>query len=142
LVKSIAKEVRAAVEQWSPRQDHRLSAGMCNVASSYLYATLTDAGYEPQLVQGFIRCDRRDPDAPAFLGNMLGAVHYWVVVGGLVVDVTADQFNRRLDGDTFEAVLIASPDELTRHIPQETVLPFAPAHGDWARAFREAPKDW
>ena len=72
----------------------------------------------------------------------LGAAHYWLVVDGLVVDITADQFNDRLEMDAFVPVIVAPIDELPRHMPDVEVGRFVPPSGDWAQAFRNAPTDW
>ncbi len=97
---------------------------------------MKDAGFEPRLVAGVLHCDRPDSRLGPFLGRYLDAAHYWVVVGGEVIDITADQFNYRLEGEGFAAVLIAEEAELTRHIAFSDLDVYAPEEGNWEDAFR------
>jgi hypothetical protein len=58
------------------------------------------------------------------------------VVDGEIVDITADQFNYRLDGEGFAPVLIAEETKLTRHIACSESDVYAPDDGNWEDAFR------
>jgi len=146
-VADVAHAARQTIEQWATdagRQQATMTVDTCYQAARYLCSELANAGYSPRLIAGSVRCDLADPDAPAHIAVALENMpaHYWVEVDGLVVDITADQFNRRLHDELFHSVVIASPQQLPRHTALQAVDWEPPDDGDWARAFREVHVGW
>src|SRR4051812_17779261 len=94
-IAEIAMKTRRLIKVARGERGPYWSVGLCKLAASHLFIALTEAGYEPVLVEGTVRCDRPDPEAPTFIraAGLLAPAHYWVEVDGLLVDVTADQFN-------------------------------------------------
>jgi hypothetical protein len=139
----IAREAREAIERWVAGAVAEIglpsdtARGLCNLSASYLHHQLKAAGYEPRLVQGVVHCDSVDSRQEPFLAAAAhrDAVHYWVEVGDDVYDISADQFNYRLDDAGFSGVLVGPAAALARHHACSDVPPFVPDDGDWASAF-------
>ncbi len=71
------------------------SAGNCEEMSEFLYDELIAESYDPVLVAGTFKVSNRKDDS---------SMHTWVEVGGVIVDISADQF-----GPTFPKVWINAP---------------------------------
>jgi hypothetical protein len=88
-------------------------------------------------VQGCVHCDRVD----SRLGPLIvaaghrDAAHYWVELDGVIYDISADQFNYRLDDQGFPPVVIAAAADLPHHHALAKAAPVVPDDGDWAAAF-------
>jgi len=140
----VAAQSRAAIDTWV---EHSLGAAasdelvseLCMVSSSYLHERLEDAGQSPKVFSGWLRCDLPSPALDPLLaaGGHVDAAHYWVVLDGWIVDITADQFNPRITRDApFPPVIVQPVTQLKRHIPSAEVEPFRPEDGVWPAAFR------
>jgi len=98
---------------------------------------LQAAGHQPRLIHGAVHCDRVDCRLGPFLAaaGHRDAAHYWVVVGDHAYDITADQFNYRLDRGAFPSVLIVPVGALARHHACGETDPYVTDDDDWPAAF-------
>jgi hypothetical protein len=83
----IILEARAEVNK-----EHSLNGvfdGFCDVVSEIIFDKLDDLGYEEiELQEGFYRHTFKDLDLDNY-------GHYWVVVDGVIIDGTRDQFGSK-----------------------------------------------
>jgi hypothetical protein len=94
---ALAISVRAFLEpawrQWQPGVDPA-SKNTCGRSSLFLERVLRQAGHEASWTNGVPRLSEDGPDLGPF-GFFTGVrweSHAWVECGGIIVDVTADQF--------------------------------------------------
>ncbi len=81
--KSIAKTMRMAVDAWiAARKGWGNSVGLCIPAALALCEALGRLGYSSSVVRGHYQVGKVEP---------LG--HAWVECDGMIIDLTADQFN-------------------------------------------------
>ena len=103
----------------------------CHECSKELAEELKKNGFTPYLVRGELVIDNPDEsfyedwDVTDF-GNedeMENAkhqvLHYWLEVDGLIVDLTADQFNNEMEGDEMPPVVVGTYDEWPRYIKKD-----------------------
>ncbi len=122
----IAKETRRYILTQIPSLDNE-----CLRASRHLAQVLIDNGYNSaNVVKGVFKTDK--PDLEAYEewkddvelddndseSAKFTAVHYWVQVDGLVVDITASQYNRFMNSPISD-VTIGNIDSLDRYTIQE-----------------------
>ena len=125
-IRNIAYRVRASLL----RDDEDSLATMCLPVSRHLAQILINNGYGgAHVVRGTFTIDEPDPshyedwDADDFIGTedyeneganedyeemeaaKFTPLHYWVMVGNLVIDITADQFNDELE-EPYEEVVV------------------------------------
>jgi len=106
---------------------------VCLDVSKELKQELINNGYDAVVVQGkfeidypneqhYNELDVDDFENEEYMGKeMYTPLHYWVEVDGIIVDITADQFNDELNGN-MPSVVIGNYDDLVRYIP---------VHKDW-----------
>ena len=91
---------------------------MCQPCAVELSKRLRKAGYKAYPVKGSFTLDNPDPeqyDEEAFeTGEAFTPDHYWVEIGDLVVDPTAQQFSYEVD-EGIPSVIIGYYDDLDRH---------------------------
>jgi cobalamin biosynthesis Co2+ chelatase CbiK len=122
-IEQITQEVR---KEFVDYHDDEVLRAICLDASRKLRDVLIQNGYKATVVQGTFAVD--DPNyeyAPDDLEDededkqeeiMRNPLHYWVEVNGLVVDITASQFNDELE-EPVEPIQIGSYAELGRYNP-------------------------
>jgi hypothetical protein len=121
-IQSIAQKVRSTLTCDS---DDCLKA-YCLPASRKLKSELVKNGYDAIVVQGVFTVDNPDPSASEdwdikdfgseeeMESAKYTPLHYWVEVNGLIVDITASQFNDELD-ESVRDILIGTYEELDRY---------------------------
>lgn len=119
-VEQIAEAVRA--ELGSHPEDVR---AMCFDATKALGSALKAAGFKPTRVQGTFSIDEPDPEVTpdeAFeSGEAYTPIHHWIELDGVIVDVTASQFNDEIE-DPMPDVVIGRPRDLGRYRPIKKVV--------------------
>lgn len=112
-VEQVAEMIRA--ELGSDPEDVR---AMCFDATKALGSALKAAGFKPTRVQGTFSVDEPDPEvtpAEAFeSGEAYTPIHHWIELGGLIVDVTASQFNDEIE-DPMPDIVIGKTRDLRRY---------------------------
>ena len=99
---------------------------ICLDVSQKLKQRLKQNGYKAIVIQGTFTVD--DPNPEYFPDDFEGdedeqdnmtynPLHYWVEVDGIIVDLTATQFNDELIGDVMDPITIGSYEELGRYTP-------------------------
>lgn len=98
----------------------------CLPASEALAERLFGQGYKPVIVKGTFAIDRPNPEfyddwdpedfesEEAMEEAKYHPLHFWVEVGGLIVDITADQFQIEVD-ERIPEIVIGTYDELGRY---------------------------
>jgi len=124
-VEQIAKSVRENIVKC---YDDDCLRALCLQASIQLREELIKNGYKAMVVQGKFKVDNpneeyfEDWDVDDFENEekmeeeKYTPLHYWVEVNGLVVDITASQFNDELD-DPVEPIKIGTYNDLDKYIP-------------------------
>lgn len=74
--------------RWALSQNRGKSRGMCGYASIHLARQLENLGIEWDFVEGLVKS----------LSSKGGLEHCWLVVGGRILDITADQFGKKKFG--------------------------------------------
>lgn len=126
LIRQIATKLRSMLVS----DDEETLKSLCLPVSRHLAQLLINKGFAAaNVVRGTFTVDNPDPSACAeldvkdFLGDsldeeeamaqaydemndaMFHPVHYWVQIGGLIIDITADQFNDEIN-DPYPPVMI------------------------------------
>lgn len=135
-IQTIATEVRANQVKCYGGDEDCLKA-TCLPSSRALKAELIKNGYEAMVVQGTFYVENPDPsategwdindfkDEEEMEDATHNPLHYWVEIIGkenTIVDITADQFNNEIEGETMGPITIGSHSSLGRY----TVI-----HKDW-----------
>lgn len=107
-IPSIANKVR--IEQVKCHNDDCLKE-RCLPSSRALRKELIENGYDATVVQGIFRIDNPDKAKD----NIKTLLHYWVEVDGLIVDITASQFNDRLQDEKMNPTEIGTYSDLPRY---------------------------
>jgi hypothetical protein len=82
---------------------------LVGAAAIPLCAELRNKGYNAIIIYGRVKTDYRP----------LLRSHYWVELGGFVVDIIGDQFNHFMRGQVFPDVVLAPYNLLPRYSPQK-----------------------
>lgn len=94
------------------------TTGMCYGAAKILLRELKKAGFSPLRVRGTFEVDEPNPEITpdeAFeSGEAYTPTHHWVELEGLIVDVTATQFNSEIE-EPMPDIVIGMPQELGRY---------------------------
>jgi hypothetical protein len=113
-------QIAAAVRE-SIIQEHGDVQGMCLAASILLKRALSKMGYSSDVIAGTFYVDQPDPMASDEYEedevDGHNAVHYWVLASGIIVDVTASQFNDELDGYELPDVYVGSYEDCSNYSP-------------------------
>ena len=103
---------------------------LCFDATAELGTLLNRRGLYPLRVKGTFLLDDPDPEVTpedAFeSGAAYRPIHYWIEVGGLVVDVSADQFNQEISHPLPEVVM-GTYKSLARYSPLHKTPVLEPA---------------
>lgn len=101
--------------------------GWCLPASIRLADRLRRLGYPARRVWGFLLTDGEfegewGGDSPIIWADDDPTVqrdmpHNWVTVDNLLIDITAEQFNRVIRGEQFPPVYLTTIDSASRYIP-------------------------
>lgn len=122
----IAKLVRnKLVKKHCPAGEEQCLRALCLDASIILRDTLIKNGFAAIVVSGTFYIDKpdveydKDEDIVKDYKNAQEAshnpLHYWVEVGGIIVDITADQFNWELNKEQMPEVTIGNYSKLIRY---------------------------
>lgn len=119
----LAKFVRDdLIGRHCPAGEEQCLRALCHEASLALCSVLIGNGFPAVVVEGTFRTDLpdfffdaydEDPYDPE--SSSRNPLHYWVEVEGIVVDITADQFNTELDGEEIPAVVVGFRSDLPRY---------------------------
>lgn len=98
MIRSICEQVRLErIESWNIASQFH-----CHKMSTYLHRRLRRMGYDTLLVDGdFLVPDKK-------YGRNTPYAHWWVVLDGMIIDLTADQFNQFTKRDYYPPILITS----------------------------------
>lgn len=88
--------------------------GECYEVSTFLFHYLKKLGYKPKLIKGTFLTDLPYDYREKKEGGE--ALHYWIEIEGLILDLTAEQFNDELEDDVMPGILIGT----YRDFPQYT----------------------
>jgi arylamine N-acetyltransferase len=102
------------------------SKGYCFESSVILGYRLKDLGIHTRLASGWVKLSN---------GNNCG--HYWLLYNGMVLDITGDQFNYKLNNiDNIPDVLYTKCKNVSSIYRKQfdTELPPHVQHGEWARS--------
>jgi hypothetical protein len=136
-IKKIRQVAEALREEWFSDEDSDGPTGMCLTASEELATRLRRIGYPARVVMGRLEIDFPNWEHytewdPADFNSeeemneaMHTPLHYWVEIGDLIIDITADQFNDELDSDVLEPVMVGSynDDRLWRYLRKGSRAP-------------------
>ena len=97
------------------------SAGACYYSSIVLMKALNHAGYFARMVHGTFYLD--NPNIGKYNYDVdenqaKHATHYWVQIGAVIIDTTADQFVDEVDGEHIPKVVIGKAAALWRYEPK------------------------
>jgi hypothetical protein len=129
-IRHLAAQVRSeyCLDQDLPFNDPDGVRAACLNVSARMSAILVAEGHtDARVVQGTLAID--DPNPKYYAEDFRDAfgaknesdlyrpLHYWVQIGTLVIDITADQFNDELESefDYFEPVTVEFLKDLPRH---------------------------
>ncbi len=109
----IAYEVREEV-----MGDEPCSGGMCLDASEILVERLKELGYDANVVEGRFEIDFPDPAEIDYIGEEWAhtPTHYWVEIGGKILDVTADQYEDEVEGEVLPEIVFGTYEENLRYL--------------------------
>lgn len=90
--------------------------GQCRLCAARLAVELRKIGYPAMIAKGTFTLDRPDPDAdyPSEEHETGKVTHYWVEIGDLLIDATADQFSEEVDEELPE-IIIGPVEKMYRH---------------------------
>lgn len=95
--------------------DHGCTQALCLKASMVLEERLKELGYDASIVKGKFVVDH-----PVDLGDPLGRPawrpdHYWIEIGGKILDITADQFEAGVFEEDLDEVVYGDYTEYPRY---------------------------
>jgi len=129
-VLEIASRVRKTlVEKHCPVGEEQCLRALCLDASVYLARQMVNNGFNAKVVIGTFYLDDPDvlyDDNEHFMGEeevdyesgeeaSHNPIHYWVEVDGIIVDITADQFNDEVEGYEIPEVVFEGYSENGRY---------------------------
>jgi hypothetical protein len=95
------------------------SAGACYYSSQTLLAALRNAGYSSaRMLHGTFYLDNPDPSQYNYAVSdeqAHHAPHYWVQIGDIIIDTTAEQFEYEIEGGHIPKVVIGRAVDLWRY---------------------------
>jgi len=104
--------------------DENLRA-LCLPISRELKQELVKYGYNAIIVQGTFNIDEPNPEYYEDIDEeddnyeqiLYNPLHYWVEVNGIIIDITAKQFEDEVMSDDIQPITIGTYDELPRYNP-------------------------
>jgi hypothetical protein len=98
-------------------EDEQCLRALCLEASRELRDEYLKNGINAIVVQGTFYVDNPNENFDEEYDDETynNPLHYWVEINGEIIDITADQFNDELDGETMEGITIGGYSELTRY---------------------------
>ena len=104
--------VALAVRRWALRKNGGDADGMCSDSSCEICRRLAGTRYRPMQYDGNFICNNKRGyygDGDQFLAG-----HCWVQFGHIILDVTADQFNKDLHGIKMKPIVYGTRTQLMR----------------------------
>jgi hypothetical protein len=108
------------------RQLFGCAYGECYHACILLVSLLKKAGFKAKIIKGTFLTDL----PPDYLESLVTdedreiggkAIHFWVVCDGYLLDITADQFNDEIEGETMGEIVFVPLNEKKSRYPRYSV---------------------